>query len=97
MKQHKAVFERATTLVARAVSLILVSGFLLSLSGAGCALYRNDKCYVEDIDYALAKGIFVESGSLDVVARQMDFLEWKRCEKNEVLYRLQKEFQVAAE
>ncbi|MBI1784168.1 hypothetical protein HYR69_03410 [Candidatus Sumerlaeota bacterium] len=61
---------------------------------AACALYRNDRCYVEDEDYAVAHKLFVESGSLDLVQRQLREFKWRRCEINETIYRLTKEFEV---
>ncbi len=64
---------------------------------AGCALYRNDKCYVPAEQYQLARDMFIQSGSLDLVERRLQDLEWQRCKVNETMYRLQKEFDVQPE
>jgi len=63
----------------------------------GCALYRRDRCYVEDAQYQLAYNLFIESGSLDVVRLQLEDLQWSRCKVNEIVYRLTKEFEIVAE
>lgn len=61
---------------------------------ASCALYRNDRCFLEDDRYAIARGLFIESGSLDLTQRQLKSFQWLDCEINEAVYRLQKEFEV---
>ncbi len=75
---------------------------LLALAALpGCAgfldLYRNDRCFVPDDRYAYAREQFIQTGSLDLVQLRMEELQWQRCERNEVLYRLQKEFEVLPE
>lgn len=90
--QQAFSWERAGTAIRSALTAAL--GIVLFASLTGCALYRNDKCYVEDRDYRLAKELFIESGSLDAVRKQMELMEWSTCEKNEVVYRLSKEFEV---
>jgi hypothetical protein len=79
---------RGLTAAALILGLVAVSG---------CGIYRRDKCYVDDTRYTQMRDIFVESGSIELVKRRMDELQWMRCEKNEVLYRLKKEFEVPAE
>jgi hypothetical protein len=76
-----------------AVALLLAS----VAATAGCGIYRRDKCYVAEPRYTAMRDIFVESGSIELVRQRMDELQWMRCEKNEVLYRLRKEFEVPAE
>jgi hypothetical protein len=63
----------------------------------GCSLYRNDRCYIPDDQYAKAREMFIQSGSLDLVERQLTDMEWRRCRINEAIYRLQKEFEVLPE
>lgn len=91
-KQQSFFSERARSLRHSAAAAALCVALVTSLTS--CALYRNDKCYVEDQDYRLAKELFIESGSLDAVRKQMELMEWSTCEKNEVVYRLSKEFEV---
>lgn len=72
--------------------ILLASGiFILP---AACAMYKHDRCYVEDEQFELAENLFIESGSLDLVERQLEGLEWRRCEINESLYRISKQFEV---
>lgn len=66
----------------------------LFLAPAACSLYRNDRCFVEDDMFEIAENLFIESGSLDLVERQLVELEWRRCEINETLYRISKQFEV---
>lgn len=82
--------------VKRTIGLIACAALALTL-GLGCALYRNDKCYVEDSQYARAREIFIRTGSLDLVERQLKEWEWRRCKVNETMYRLNKEFEVLPE
>ena len=72
-------------------ALFAVHVFMLP---AACSLYRNDRCFVEDDMFELAENLFIESGSLDLVERQLTGLEWRRCEINETLYRISKQFEV---
>ena len=77
------------------VRLIALLAFLAPL--VSCSLYRNDRCYVDDVHYEVAYNLFLESGSLDLVERQLVEYQWKRCLINESVYRLKKEFEIAAE
>lgn len=85
--------------IGRAVATVLIAAGLLG--AAGCAalidLYREDRCWVPDDMYATAREYFIQTGSLDLVRRRMEDMEWKRCQRNEVVYRLQKEFEVLPE
>ena len=67
-----------------------------ALALASCELYQTDRCFVDEQVYEIAYGLFMESGSLDIVERRLTFYEWQRCEINEVIYRLEKEFEVPA-
>jgi hypothetical protein len=67
------------------------------VAASGCGIYRRDKCYVAEPRYAAMRDIFVESGSIELVKRRMEDMQWMRCEKNEVLYRIKKEFEVPSE
>ncbi|MEN6627771.1 MAG: hypothetical protein ABFD69_16210 [Candidatus Sumerlaeia bacterium] len=68
-----------------------------ALTAAGCSLYRNDRCYLSDEQYAVARELFVQTGSLDLVQQRLVALQWKISERNEAVYRLQKEFEVLPE
>lgn len=63
----------------------------------GCSLYRNDRCFIPDEQYTAARELFIQSGSLDLVERQLTDMQWRRCRINETIYRLQKEFEVLPE
>lgn len=41
--------------------------------------------------------MYLRTGSLDLVERQLDDLQWQRCKINETIYRLGKEFEVLPE
>ena len=80
--------------------------YLLALSMAaavtatgptGCALYRNDKCWVPPEQYDEARAMYLQMGSLDLVEQRMIEQQWRLCRRNEVLYRLNKEFEVLPE
>lgn len=72
----------------------VLSGLVLA---TGCALYRNDRCYVDQGQYSLVRDLYVQSGSLDLVERELIDMQWERCKINESLYRLRKEFAVLPE
>ena len=78
-------------------SIVLGLALLALALPGGCALYRNDRCWVPDDQYAYARELFIATGSLELVERQLADLEWRRCRRNEVVYRLQKEFEVLPE
>lgn len=78
----------------RRFAFLLLS--LALLAPAACALYRDDRCYVEDEQYQIAYNLFLESGSIDLVERQLRDYQWRRCKINESLYRLRKEFEVVS-
>lgn len=75
----------------------LAATLLAGGMAGGCALYRNDHCYVTPDKYTLARNLFIETGSLDLVERRLHDLQWQRCEVNEAIYRLRKEFEVLPE
>ena len=79
----------------KAASGLFVSLLLLAPLFS-CALYREDRCYVDDDQYGLAHDLFVQTGSLDIVEKQLNEFDWRRCKVNEVVYRLRKEFEVVA-
>lgn len=62
--------------------------------GTGCAIYRNDRCIVPEAHYEVARAMFLETGSLDVVRSRLVEMQWRRCRVNETVYRLEKEFQI---
>ena len=78
--------------------LWLAAGALAIMTGpSACSLYRNDRCYVPEDQYELARDVYVETGSLDLVEQRLIDSQWKRCKINEVVYRLNKEFSVLPE
>ena len=69
---------------------------LMLLVLSSCRLFTEDRCYIDNLQYAVAYNLFTESGSLDLVERRLNELQWRRCKVNEALYRLRKEFEVVA-
>ncbi len=67
------------------------------LTALGCSIYRNDRCYVDNLRYSAMRQTFMQTGSVELVRQQMERLQWARCEKNEVLYRISKEFEVPSD
>ncbi len=71
------------------------------LLGFGCAsirdYYANDHSWISDRQYAVARELFIQTGSLDLVEKRLVEFEWQRPERNEALYRLRKEFEVLPE
>ncbi|HOE97467.1 MAG TPA: hypothetical protein PLS90_10205 [Candidatus Sumerlaeota bacterium] len=70
---------------------------LALLPASGCALYRDDKCWVPPEQYAEAREYYIQTGSLELVGEYMKDNQWRRCRRNEVLYRLRKEFEALPE
>ena len=84
--------------VARVFGLALTIMLALILTlGTSCALYREDRCWIPPEQYALARDLFIQTGSLDLVQRNLEDMQWERCKINEAVYRLQKEFEVLPE
>lgn len=75
----------------------MAGGLVLVFLMVGCALYRNDRAWLSDDQYALVRGLYIQSGSLDLVQRELVDMEWRRGSINEAVYRLQKEFEVLPE
>ncbi len=51
----------------------------------------EDRCYIEDSQFAFADQLYDRVGSLQLVDQELcKFYQWKRCEINEALYRLRK-------
>lgn len=85
---HGRLVRRAGRL---AVCLLILSMI------TGCGLWLNDRCWVPPEQYAQAREVFIETGSLDLVEQRMRQQQWRRCRRNETLYRLEKEFTVLPE
>jgi hypothetical protein len=75
----------------------LAGGLLVAVLTLGCSLYRDDRCYVSNEQYSQARTMFIKSGSLDLVERELKDMQWRRSKINEILYRLRKEFEVLPE
>jgi len=81
-------------LMKRLFSLALVLGFLVL---SGCAV-KDDRCWVDDYRYNKAKEIYEKTQTLDLVRYYLENQhDWRRCEINEVLYRLKKEYHLDRE
>jgi hypothetical protein len=78
-------------------ALRLALPIALAALATGCALFPNDRCYVPHEQYLTARDMFVQTGSLDIVERRLEEFQWRRCKINEILYRLEKEFQALPE
>jgi hypothetical protein len=81
-------------LLGRLAIAILVAWMLASV---GCALYREDRSWVSPDEYALARDMFLQAGSLDLVHKRLNDMDWETGKINETLYRLRKEFEVLPE
>jgi hypothetical protein len=64
---------------------------------AGCAFNSTDHCWVPDDQYHNARDLYIQTGSLEIVKRRMEEMQWRICRRNEVVYRLKKEFEVLPE
>ncbi len=74
------------------ISLALCCVFL-----SGCAV-TDDRCWVDDYRYIKAKEIYEQTQTLDLVRYYLENQhDWRRCEINEVLYRLKKEYHLDRE
>lgn len=74
-----------------------VCAVLAAALTVGCSLYANDRAYLNDAQYGVARQMYLQTGSLDLVKRQLQDMEWRRSSINEAVYRLQKEFEVLPE
>jgi major membrane immunogen (membrane-anchored lipoprotein) len=64
----------------------------LVLLAGGCSLYKNDKCWIDDYSYKKVKELYDKTGSLEMVRQTLKDEFWRRCEINEAIYRLKKEY-----
>lgn len=78
----------------RIVRQLCFGGLVLLAFGIACAWYENDRAYVPEAQYREARAMFIENGSLDLVQRRLEKLQWRRARINETLYRLRKEFEI---
>jgi hypothetical protein len=62
------------------------------LLASGCSWYKNDKCWIDDNRYKKVKELYDKTGSLEIVRQTLSDELWRRCEINEALYRLKKEY-----
>jgi len=69
---------------------LLLALLLLGLSS--CAMYRSDRCFIENARYQKMREIFVKTGSYQQVEQATDAEGWSTCERNELSYRLRKDF-----
>lgn len=69
---------------------------LLPILLISCTTFREDRCYLEDPDYEFARALFLRTGSVDITHRYLESNEWMRCQINEAIYRLSKEFEVVS-
>ncbi len=87
--------ERTHLKFRRLLTPLCIAAFAaVFLAPLACALYREDRCLVEEAQYKIAHQLYVESESLDLVERQLKEMGWPRCKVNEAKYRLKKEFEV---
>lgn len=74
----------------KAVGIVLA---LITLAlGAGCVGGPHDKCFVDPVHYREARRAFERTQSLEVVEQGLRDAHWPRCQINETIYRLEKEF-----
>lgn len=54
-------------------------------------LEYEDRCYIEDSQFAFADQMYDRVGSLQLVEQELkSYYQWKPCEINEAVYRLRK-------
>ena len=71
---------------------ILTLVCMSALLAAGCAR-GPDRCFVDDNRYAEVKKLYEKTQTLDMVRLHLeDQHDWRKCEINEVIYRLKKEY-----
>ncbi len=71
------------------LSLALLFSAMMILSS--CATYRNDRCYMAEVQYIAMRELFEETGSYQRVGQAMKDAAWAHCEINQFRYRLRKE------
>ena len=65
----------------------------LALAGSsGCAWYISGRCWVDETRYVEAKRLYNRTGSIALTHSMLKDEGWRRCEINEVIYRLKKEY-----
>ena len=70
----------------------LLLGLLLVFSA--CSLYRNDRMYLTDEEYAFAKKTYDSTGSLVLTEKALTDNHWQRGQINEARYRLTKQYRL---
>ncbi|MFH0794324.1 MAG: hypothetical protein V2A74_09870 [bacterium] len=68
---------------------------LLSLAvfgSTGCSWYISGRCWVDENRYTEAKRLYNRTGSIALTHSMLEDEGWRRCEINEVVYRLKKEY-----
>ncbi|MBN1901061.1 hypothetical protein JW926_07020 [Candidatus Sumerlaeota bacterium] len=72
--------------------IIWILLLVMMMYAIGCG-YKDDRCWVDDYRYQTAKEIYEKTQTLDLVRYYLENQHtWRRCEINEVLYRLKKEY-----
>lgn len=77
----------------RTLSLLALA--LSAALAAGCV--TTDRCYLHVSRYERMSSLFAQTGSLQRVIDAMEDDEWANCERNEVLYRLRKDYFLSEE
>lgn len=75
-----------------------LSGCGMGVGGYFCAIPRDplacdlgDRCYIEDSTFILADQLYTKLGSMQLLERHLCEVQMlRRCEVNEVVYRLKK-------
>ncbi|HPB30215.1 MAG TPA: hypothetical protein PLB62_02060 [Candidatus Sumerlaeota bacterium] len=72
---------------------LVFAGMLMILLAAGGCVSRTDRCWVDDYRYKKVRDVYEKTQNLDLVRRHLENeRQWRRCEINEIIYRLQKEY-----
>ena len=74
----------------RRLALLALSVALAS-AASGCSIYRYDRCYVEPERFEQARLLYDKAGSIELVADVLRDAGWRRCEINQIRYRLGRE------
>ena len=76
------------------IACIATVAALLALGTTSCGAFRRDRCYIDPVRYEQAQLLYEKTCSLALVEDMLREQGWKRCELNELRYRLTKEVEL---
>jgi hypothetical protein len=75
-------------------SALIVLLALATLTLAACSLYRQDRAWISDDKYRVARDEYNKTGSLLLTELELERLHWGGAEVNEAIYRLKKQYRL---